>query len=351
MKFQNIQDVINILSESNEEMLTLEYENILVRVFAVPALLLGSILNFVVIYLILQQHTKITLANTFFLLIFALTLEFFSRIIKNEKFKAHFQSALLSAVLCFVVLRFYYLIGPAVWTTSIILVVISMARTKVSMLSIFSLTIFLLGMYVWYMDYPFHIGTLYYISQTISFTILFCITAAVYTIITNRYKKIYEQYKYILTSENKINNLIDMEEKITKLAYYDYLTGLPNRRLFNDKLSHCIIDIGLSKKTLGVLFLDLDSFKRINDTMGHSKGDELLKMVSSRLTNILGKGDIWQDAGILNVPIAVNLSVNQFQNTKIVEQITKILGDTQLNPNDLELEITENNYERNRIYH
>ena len=51
---------------------------------------------------------------------------------------------------------------------------------------------------------------------------------------------------------------------------------------------------------------------------------------------------IWQNAGILNVPIAVNLSVNQFQNIKIVQQITKILMETNLNPKDLELEITEN---------
>ena len=50
----------------------------------------------------------------------------------------------------------------------------------------------------------------------------------------------------------------------------------------------------------------------------------------------------WQNAGILNVPIAVNLSVNQFENAKIVQQITKILRETDLNPKDLELEITEN---------
>ena len=83
--------------------------------------------------------------------------------------------------------------------------------------------------------------------------------------------------------ENEINIRIDMEEKIKKLAYYDYLTGLPNKRLFNDRLNQCILDAVRNEKSLGVLFLDLDSFKRINDTMGHAKGDELLKMVSKRL--------------------------------------------------------------------
>lgn len=320
--------------------------------------------------------------------------------------------------------------------------------------------------------------------------------------------------------EHEICTRIDMEEKIKNLAYYDYLTGLPNKRLFNDRLNQCILDSAENEKSLGVLFLDLDSFKRINDTMGHAKGDELLKMVSKRLTNemrasdticrvggdeflilirnlenehhigevsekilsifkesftidsndlyittsiggaiypidgcdvetliknadiamyrakekgknkfeictaiikdslaeemkltnslysalernelelyyqpqvslisgeiiglealvrwnntelgLVNPGDFiniaektglilpigewvmrsacsqnkaWQDAGILNVQIAVNLSVNQFQNTKIVQQITKILKETDLNPNDLEIEITEN---------
>jgi diguanylate cyclase (GGDEF)-like protein/PAS domain S-box-containing protein len=319
--------------------------------------------------------------------------------------------------------------------------------------------------------------------------------------------------------EHEINIRIAMEEKIKNLAYYDYLTGLPNRRLFNDRLNQGISDAIRKEKTLGVLFLDIDSFKRVNDTMGHAKGDELLKMVSKRLTSILRESDTvtrvggdeflillqnleyehhirevskkildifkepfiidgydlyittsiggavypidgqnvdtliknadiamyrakekgknkfelctpiikdsmveemkltnslyralernelelyyqpqvniisgeiigletlirwnntelglvnpgdfiyiaektglilpigewvmrraciqnkaWQDAGILNVPIAVNLSVNQFQNTKIVELIAEILKDTNLNPFYLELEITE----------
>ena len=91
--------------------------------------------------------------------------------------------------------------------------------------------------------------------------------------------------------EHEINVRIDMEEKIKKLAYYDYLTGLPNKRLFNDRLNQCIFDAFRNGKALGVLFLDLDSFKRINDTMGHANGDELLKMVSKRLINILRESD------------------------------------------------------------
>jgi diguanylate cyclase (GGDEF)-like protein/PAS domain S-box-containing protein len=91
--------------------------------------------------------------------------------------------------------------------------------------------------------------------------------------------------------EHEINVRIVMEDKVKKLAYYDYLTGLPNKRLFTDRLNQCILDTASNGKILGVLFLDLDSFKRVNDTMGHAKGDELLKMVSERLLNTIRESD------------------------------------------------------------
>jgi len=91
--------------------------------------------------------------------------------------------------------------------------------------------------------------------------------------------------------EHEINVRIDMEEEIKNLAYHDYLTGLPNRRLFIDRLNQSILNAEENEKALGVLFLDLDSFKRVNDTMGHAKGDELLRIVSKRLTNTIKESD------------------------------------------------------------
>jgi len=81
------------------------------------------------------------------------------------------------------------------------------------------------------------------------------------------------------------------EEKIAHLAHYDYLTGLPNRALFVDNLEHSISLAKRNTYKVAVLFLDLDGFKKINDTMGHDAGDLLLRGVSRRLKETIRSSD------------------------------------------------------------
>jgi diguanylate cyclase (GGDEF)-like protein/PAS domain S-box-containing protein len=81
------------------------------------------------------------------------------------------------------------------------------------------------------------------------------------------------------------------EEQIKYLAYYDSLTGLPNRTFYREILSRAVIYAKRHKLTMATLFIDLDSFKCINDTLGHSSGDELLKIVAQRLTKCVRKTD------------------------------------------------------------
>jgi diguanylate cyclase (GGDEF)-like protein len=83
-----------------------------------------------------------------------------------------------------------------------------------------------------------------------------------------------------------------MQNKIEHLAYHDHLTGLANRLLFTDQLDHAVFLSGRMAKKLAIMFLDLDGFKMINDTMGHAIGDQLLKEVSRRLVNMVRKSDV-----------------------------------------------------------
>jgi len=75
------------------------------------------------------------------------------------------------------------------------------------------------------------------------------------------------------------------------MAFYDILTKLPNRVLFQDRLKQAISYAERNNRLLAVLFLDIDNFKRINDTFGHHIGDELLKGCAERLTGVLRKSD------------------------------------------------------------
>jgi diguanylate cyclase (GGDEF)-like protein len=81
------------------------------------------------------------------------------------------------------------------------------------------------------------------------------------------------------------------EEQIRLLAYYDALTGLPNRRFFMQQLEQAVVYANRNDRMLAVLFLDLDRFKLVNDTMGHGVGDRLLQDVADRLLRCVRKND------------------------------------------------------------
>lgn len=80
-----------------------------------------------------------------------------------------------------------------------------------------------------------------------------------------------------------ISQIKSSEEQAAYLAYHDSLTGLPNRRLFNDRLEVAIATASRKKQRLALLFLDLDNFKNVNDGLGHAAGDELLQETARRL--------------------------------------------------------------------
>jgi len=82
-----------------------------------------------------------------------------------------------------------------------------------------------------------------------------------------------------------------IQQRIQHLAYHDNLTGLPNRGLLQDRLGHSIARAERSGRKVAVLFIDLDNFKNINDTLGHDVGDELLRQVARRLTECVRGGD------------------------------------------------------------
>ena len=113
------------------------------------------------------------------------------------------------------------------------------------------------------------------------------------------------------------------EDKIKQLAYYDYLTRLPNRRLLKDRLQQAFASSARSGKGGALLFVDLDNFKSLNDTLGHEMGDLLLQQVAQRLESCVREGDtVARLGGDEFVILLEGLSENTFD---AAEQ-TKVLG-------------------------
>ena len=83
----------------------------------------------------------------------------------------------------------------------------------------------------------------------------------------------------------------EAEAQLAQLAHYDALTGLPNRSLFQDRLGQAIARAHRSERLVALMFLDLDRFKEVNDTLGHEAGDRVLKEAAARLRTHLREGD------------------------------------------------------------
>ncbi|MEA5535606.1 EAL domain-containing protein [Crocosphaera sp. XPORK-15E] len=111
--------------------------------------------------------------------------------------------------------------------------------------------------------------------------------------------EIFEQYVHYLSDHQVIRSyLFDVtarkqaEKKLKYRAFYDTLTDLPNRTYFDEKLEIALIKAKQENHLMGVLFLDLDCFKNINDTLGHGFGDQLLKNFAKRLNSCVRNNDL-----------------------------------------------------------
>ena len=97
--------------------------------------------------------------------------------------------------------------------------------------------------------------------------------------------------RHFITVAEDISVRKRAEEQLTQLAHYDVLTSLPNRMLFYDRLKHALAEAKRNQWMVGVMFVDLDRFKNINDTLGHATGDGLLQQVAERLRDAVRASD------------------------------------------------------------
>jgi diguanylate cyclase (GGDEF)-like protein len=126
------------------------------------------------------------------------------------------------------------------------------------------------------------------------------------------------------------------QERLLKQANFDTLTGLPNRLLAADRLSQALAHAARTRHNVAVMFLDIDRFKNVNDTLGHSVGDDLLKVVARRLGKCVRAEDtvarLGGDEFLIIVPDLNHLSGAEIVAEKILEALRQpcVIGDREL---------------------
>ena len=133
--------------------------------------------------------------------------------------------------------------------------------------------------------------------------------------------------KGLVLLRSSMLELANTQERLKKLAYYDPLTSLPNRRMFHDQVEVALCKSARGQKLCALLFLDIDEFKRVNDSLGHKVGDELLCTVGNRIVDSLRATDVvsrisGDEFNILLENIDSDIRAAQLA-SKIIENLTQ----------------------------
>ncbi len=130
--------------------------------------------------------------------------------------------------------------------------------------------------------------------------------------------------KYIAMVEDVSERKV-LEAKLLQQAFYDSLTGLANRSLFRDRVEHALARGQRERAAVAVLFLDLDHFKHVNDTLGHAAGDQLLQVVAGRLLNATRGADTVARLGGDEFAVLLENATTEAEASVVADRITNAL--------------------------
>ena len=130
---------------------------------------------------------------------------------------------------------------------------------------------------------------------------------------------------HFIATGRDMSALVQMQDRLNRLAYEDVLTGLPNRAMFTEQLSRKVARLGSDLQRLGVLFIDLDGFKGVNDSLGHQAGDRLLAELAERLRRSVRDEDVVARIGGDEFAILAELLDTDDTVHGLVERLTELL--------------------------
>lgn len=324
---RTIPNIINAIREARDIDEVSYYENIMVSIFASILLFLATIATFTIAYFMRTQPLRETLINGFTYLFLSVAFDAVTRLKLKTTTTTIMVSILSGLTLIFTTFRFYDDIGSAIWYVAFILILLSMIRITRTMLCMIAASMLISGLYI-----VFHLlhtsglfaNQIYHITQQVILLPAICIVAVVVHKIGNdRYLSAQKHYRIAVREKNEIMALNEEitagQREIEYLAFYDSLTGLPNRTFFTDQINRAIYESSKTGKSFAIMYLDLDDFKTVNDNMGHAMGDQLLAELSQRLYSTLKRSDIAARIG----GDEFNILIENIENVGAVETVAK----------------------------
>lgn len=310
-----------MLNGINDRNTIAKIENDLACGFAGPLVFTGAFLNYLLFYGQLHHKLQPVVLNSLFLWILGTTMLAMPFLDFDVRRKTHVVSIQFSLLLVFLTLEYYPYMGTSILMLAFIEFTIALIRISRVMAYYVSATTFGIGLYVYLFmkKVPYRNGDLYYILVFTFFLLLLLCGLLVHKINESRYQKISNQfenevhqreeiegmYEEIAATEEELRSQYDQlsennrqlllnEERLDYLVHNDVLTELPNRKRINEQINELIRRSSLQKDPLCfyVVFIDLDNFKKINDTMGHHTGDVFIREAAIRLSGSIHEGDM-----------------------------------------------------------
>lgn len=344
---RTVPDVVGLIINSDDQCTVTRYENVLICMFAAPLMFLSAAVNYVNRCLILHEEFMSVLPDIIVFVLFGLMFEFYLRDVKIPVRSATIGISIsLSLVLFFVVGSYYDMMGDSVWIVAFVLMAVSLIRSDRLMLSFVGTSSLLCLIYmILRLRYKGIEVTSYYIfNQVFLFLVLFVVSFAVNTINTLRYSKITGQCAELMAQKEEIaateaelreqnvrleeynRQILENEETLYYLAHYDMLTGLPNREKTMEELDTLIELSEAQSAAFYVVFIDLDNFKKTNDTLGHDFGDFFIQSVAENLVSAINDGDTLGRIGGDEFALIISRELDEKQVFSYVDTIRKNLS-------------------------
>lgn len=254
---------------------------------------------------------KILITDSVFL-ISSLLLDYSAFKMKNIKLRKMIISTIFVFVYMNVFYSYYDQMGTILWTGLFVLILMSVIRTeKTVFVTLGFMTLFLnLNNYIYSMDKVIILDKQYHLTQIVLFVVVFIVGLLWNNLLTTRLESSINRYNEVVVAKENITQLFEEvtateeelrqqniqlsdyneeikknQERLNYMAYNDNLTGLPNRKNIIERMNF-LIDASEERIPFAIVFIDLDGFKKINDTMGHHVGDDFLRIVAKRLLSV-----------------------------------------------------------------